>query len=132
MSAYDPKRTSFQCLAPRSRGAWWMRHVLRERRRAALSATQLPAGGLRRQETARWRNSWDHRLIIASSTGRKNTDIIEASMHRQCRALTRSDSPVLSDKMPGLPAIWHLHRYKQMQHIVTIIPPVPNLVHEPA
>ena len=32
--------------------------------------------------------------------------------------------------MPGVPAIWQLHRYEQMHHIVTIILPVPNLMHD--
>ena len=52
-------------------------------------------------------------------------------MHRQRSNITRSDGPVLSDKMPGVPAIWLLHRYEQM-HDMTVVLPVPDLVHKPA
>ena len=60
----------------------------------------------------RWRNGSDHRLIVAGFVGRQDTDIMEAGMHRQCGDIARRDGPVVSDKVPGVPAIRRLHRYE--------------------
>src|SRR5262245_50428271 len=88
--------------------------VAKAKRHACAAA---PGGTLE----ADWRrNSPDHRLIVAGFTGRQDTDIIEASLCRQCGDITRSDGPVLTNKMPGLPTIRRLHCYEQMHHIVTI------------
>ena len=78
------------------------------------------------------RNCSDHRLIVTSLIGGQDTDVVEASTLCQSSDFTRRDGSVLSNKMPGVPAIRQLHRDEQMHDIATIVLPVPNLVYEPA